>query len=37
MRYNHYLIVFFDCKSYVLIDISLYLIIVASPSNISIK
>lgn len=28
---------FFDCKSYYLIDISLYLIIVANPSNISIK
>ena len=37
MRYNHYLIVLFDCKSYFLIDISLYLIIVANPSNISIK
>ena len=28
---------FFDCKSYYLIDISLYLIIVVNPSNISIK
>ena len=28
---------FFDCKSYFLIDISLYLIIVVNPSNISIK
>ena len=32
-----FLIVFLDCKSYYLIDISLYLIIVVNPSKISIK